>query len=207
MFVHVSRCLIYKVHSPLLTCYRLYIRSFQKSRTFFIFFCISRFRHLRSFKLLSAANSLSLSHLHLFVKNFFLRFSKFFVPDSHPLCFPLENAPLYYHPHPHLSTLFCPFFLLFLCLLQLVLILHSPPPNSGSLLGLYVKERTPDGVRSGSLCQNAVIRRPRSGRSLRRYACKRLQKRRCYPRHGKQRSCAPADSFEGWPPHGSWASC
>ena len=127
VFVHVSRCLIYKVHSPLLTCYRLYIRNFQKSRTFFIFFCISRFRHLRSFKPLSAANSFSLAHLHLFVKNFFLRFSKFFAPDSHPLCFPLENAPLYYHPHPHLSTLFCPIFHLFLCLLQLVLILHSLP--------------------------------------------------------------------------------
>ena len=81
-----------------------------KVKNFFIFFCISRFRHLRSFKPLSAANSFSLAHLHLFVKNFFLRFRSFFAPDSHPLCFPLENAPLYYHPHPHLSTLFCPIF-------------------------------------------------------------------------------------------------
>ena len=81
------------------------------------------------------------------------------------------------------------------------------PQNRGSLNFPYAKERTPDGVRSRFLCNCSVIRRPRSGRSLRRYACKRRQTRRCCPRHGKQRSCAPADSSEGWPPHGSWASC
>ena len=111
----------------MLTCYRLYIRTFQKSRTFSKFLILSSFAFGKlSFP--SAANSFSLSHLHLFVKNFFRSFSKFFVPDSHPMCFPRENAPLYYHPHPRLSTLFSPFFRLFLCLLSLVLI-SAPEPK------------------------------------------------------------------------------
>ena len=103
-------------------------QNFSKVKNFFQSFLIFSSFAFGKLSFPSAANSFSLSHLHLFVKNFFRGFSKFFVPDSHPMCFPRVNAPLYYHPLPRLSTLFSPFFRLFLCLLSLVLI-SAPDPK------------------------------------------------------------------------------
>ena len=50
----------------------------------------------------------------------------------------------------------------------------------------------------------SFILHPRSSHSRRHYACKRPRRHRYYPHPGKRRSCAPAGSSAGLPPHGSW---
>ena len=78
MFVHVSRCLIYKVHSAVS---RAFIVSHQVSFVKNFFQILSNFLwSARRFAVSrSAANSFSLAHLHPFVKNFFRISSSFFL--------------------------------------------------------------------------------------------------------------------------------
>ena len=45
---------------------------------------------------------------------------------------------------------------------------------------------------------------PQSSHSRRHCAYRPLRMHRCYPHHGKRRSCAPAGSSAGQLPHGSW---
>ena len=131
MFVHVSRCLIYKVHSAISAARSqssLFIISHQVSFVKNFFHVLQNFLRFRSALIVFslAANSFILAQLHLFVKNFFRSFSKSFLTYIR-FAVTLSSARIYYQSKSRLSTPFFEFLQIILWLLLVVLIAAESP--------------------------------------------------------------------------------